>query len=49
LLSRVFGKRVLSKIFRPKKEEVTGGWEKLRNEEVHQHYWDVQIKESEVV
>jgi hypothetical protein len=31
---RVFENRVL-RIFDPKREEVTGGWRKLHNEEVH--------------
>jgi hypothetical protein len=30
---RVFGKRVLRKIFGPKRDEVTGEWRKLHNEE----------------
>ena len=29
---RVCGNRVLRKIFRPKTEEVTGGWRELHNE-----------------
>jgi hypothetical protein len=32
---RVFEKRVLRKIFGPKKEEVTGDWRKLHNEDLH--------------
>jgi hypothetical protein len=32
---RVFENRVLRKIFGPKKDEVTGGWRKLHNEELH--------------
>jgi hypothetical protein len=31
---RVFGNRVLRRIFRPKRDEVTGGWRKLHNEEL---------------
>jgi hypothetical protein len=27
--------RVLRRIFRPKRDEVTGGWRKLHNEELH--------------
>jgi hypothetical protein len=27
--------RVLRRIFGPKKDEVTGGWRKLHNEELH--------------
>jgi hypothetical protein len=30
---RVFENRVLRRIFGPKREEVTGGWGKLHNEE----------------
>jgi hypothetical protein len=30
----VFDDRVLRRIFGPKKEEVAGGWRKLRNEEL---------------
>jgi hypothetical protein len=32
---RVFGNRVLSRIFRPKRDDVTGEWRKLHNEELH--------------
>jgi hypothetical protein len=32
---RVFEKRVLRGIFGPKRDEVTGDWRKLRNEEFH--------------
>jgi hypothetical protein len=31
----VFEKRVLRRIFRPKREEVAGGWRRLHNEELH--------------
>jgi hypothetical protein len=31
----VFENRVLRIIFGPKRDEVTGGWRKLRNEELH--------------
>jgi hypothetical protein len=34
----VFENRVLRRIFGPKKDEVTGGWRKLRNEELHGLY-----------
>jgi hypothetical protein len=30
--------RVLRRIFGPKREEVTGGWRKLHNEELHKFY-----------
>jgi hypothetical protein len=31
----VFENEVLKRIFGPKRDEVTGGWRKLRNEELH--------------
>jgi hypothetical protein len=31
----VFENRVLRRIFGPKRDEVTGKWKKLRNEELH--------------
>jgi hypothetical protein len=34
----VFEKRVLRRIFGPKKDEVTEDWRKLRNEELHNMY-----------
>jgi hypothetical protein len=35
---RVFENRVLRRIFEPKRDEVTGGWRKLHNEELHGLY-----------
>jgi hypothetical protein len=35
---RVFEKRVLRKIFEPKKDEMTGEWRKLHNEELRDLY-----------
>jgi hypothetical protein len=35
---RVFENRVLSRIFGPKRDEVTGEWRKLRNEELRNLY-----------
>jgi hypothetical protein len=35
---RVFENRVLRRIFGPKRDEVTGGWKKLHNEELHNLY-----------
>jgi hypothetical protein len=35
---RVFENRVLSRIFGPKRDRVTGGWRKLHNEELHNLY-----------
>jgi hypothetical protein len=34
----VFGNMVLKKIFGQKKDELTGGWRKLHNEELHDLY-----------
>jgi hypothetical protein len=34
----VFENRVLRRIFGPKRDEVTGGWRNLQNEEVHNSY-----------
>jgi hypothetical protein len=34
----VFENRVLKKIFGPNRDEVTGGWGKLHNEELHNLY-----------
>jgi hypothetical protein len=35
---RVFENRVLRRIFGPKRNEVTGEWKKLHNEELHNLY-----------
>jgi hypothetical protein len=35
---RVFENRMLRRIFRPKRDEETGGWRKLHNEELHKLY-----------
>jgi hypothetical protein len=34
----VFEKRVLRRIFGPKRDGVTGGWRKLHNDELHNLY-----------
>jgi hypothetical protein len=34
----MFGVRVLRRIFGPKRDEVTGGWRKLHNQELHNLY-----------
>jgi hypothetical protein len=34
----VFENRVLRRIFGPKRDEVTGGWRKVHNEELHSLY-----------
>jgi hypothetical protein len=38
LTLRVFEKRMLRKIFGPKRDEVTAGWRKIRNEDLHKLY-----------
>jgi hypothetical protein len=35
---RMFENKVLRRIFRPKRDEVTGGWRKLHNEELRDLY-----------
>jgi hypothetical protein len=49
---RVFENRVLRRIFGPQRDELTGGWRKLHNEELHNLYSSPskinQIKEDEV-
>jgi hypothetical protein len=35
---RVFENRVFRRMFGPKRDEVTGGWRKLHNEELHNLY-----------
>jgi hypothetical protein len=35
---KVFGIRILRRIFGPKRDEVTGDWRKLHNEELHNLY-----------
>jgi hypothetical protein len=39
---RVFENRVL-RIFGPKRDEMTGGWRKLHNEELHNLYSSLSI------
>jgi hypothetical protein len=39
----VFENRSLSRIFGPKRDEVTGGWRKLYNEELHNLYFSPSI------
>jgi hypothetical protein len=40
---RVFENRVLRRIFGPKRDEETGGWRKLHNEELHNLYYSPSI------
>jgi hypothetical protein len=35
---RVFDNRALRKIFGPKRDDVTGGWRKMHNKELHDLY-----------
>jgi hypothetical protein len=39
----VFEKRVLRRIFGPKRKEVTGEWRKLQNEELKDLYYSLNI------
>jgi hypothetical protein len=39
----VFENRVLRRIFGPKRDEVTGDWRKLHNEELHRLYCSPSI------
>jgi hypothetical protein len=39
----VFESRLLRRIFGPKREEVTGGWRILHNEELHDVYTSLNI------
>jgi hypothetical protein len=40
---RVFENRVLRRIFGPKRDEVTGEWRKLHNEELNDLYWSPNV------
>jgi hypothetical protein len=40
---KVFENRVLRRIFGPKREEVSGGWRRLHNEELHNLYTSPHI------
>jgi hypothetical protein len=40
---RVFENRVLGDVFGPKRDEVTGEWRKLHNEELHTLYCSKNI------
>jgi hypothetical protein len=40
---RVFENRVLRGVFAPKRDEVTGEWRKLHNEELHDLYYSPTI------
>jgi hypothetical protein len=40
---RVFENRLLRRIFGPKRNEMTGGWRELHNEELHDLYFSPNI------
>jgi uncharacterized membrane protein len=40
---RMFGNRVLRRIFGPKGDKVTGGWRKLHNEELLDLYFSLSV------
>jgi hypothetical protein len=40
---RAFENRMLSRIFGPKRDAVTGGWRKLHNEELHNLYFSTTV------
>jgi hypothetical protein len=42
-LRKVFENRVLRRIFVPKREEMTGDWRRLHNEELHNLYASLNI------
>jgi hypothetical protein len=42
----VFEKRVLRRIFRPKRDEVTGEWRKLHNEDLYSSHNIVRVIKS---
>ena len=42
---KLFEKRVLRKIFVPKKEDLTGEWRRLHNEELHDLYCSPNISQ----
>jgi hypothetical protein len=43
---RVFEKRVLRKIFAPKRDNVMGDWKKLHNEKLH-NLWAIELIEMD--
>jgi len=45
---RVFENRVLRRIFGPKRDEITGEWRKLHNEELTQYCASDKIKKIEI-
>jgi hypothetical protein len=51
-LREVFENRVLRRIFGPKRDEMTGEWRKLHNEELRDFFanynWNNQVEEDEM-
>ena len=45
---RVFGNRVLRRVFGPKRDEVTGEWRKLHNEELTEYCAGGKIEKNEM-
>jgi hypothetical protein len=45
---RVFENRVIRRISGPEKDEVTGGWRKLHNEELHNLYSSPNIISDQI-
>jgi hypothetical protein len=43
---RVFENRVLRRVFGPKRDDVTGEWRKLHNEELNGLFFSSNIKEE---
>jgi hypothetical protein len=44
----VFGNRILRRIFGPKRDEMTGEWRKLHNEDMYNLYSSSQVKANEM-
>ena len=47
-MSRVFENRVLRRVFGPKRDEVTGEWRKLHNEELTQYCTGGKMEKNEM-
>jgi hypothetical protein len=48
IVIKVFESGVFRRIFGPKRDEVTGGWRKLHNEELHNLYASPKVKHDEM-
>jgi len=44
----MFENRVLRRIFGPKRDEITGEWRKLHNEELTIYYWGDKIEKNKM-